>query len=433
MLVRFSVTNFRSIKETQSLSMEASRAISEMPTHISHIELMESNRPKQVNLLKSAVIFGPNASGKSNVVEALGHMRHFIINAARLQRGDEIKWVSPFKLDSRVSRLPSIFEIMFIQQTRNGQTFKYEYGFALTNERIVEEWLLEYRSGRPTQLYSRKYNPKTQETSWHFGGSLKVGDIPQRTLDNVLFLSKAAQENHPVLSQVFDWFLHVLTMLPSARNNNSIIQHYLKTDFEKKKSRLLQFLSDADISIVDLQLTEKQTTTGSNRFPESVPDRETDLIKEQLETKLQSIHLVHDTGQKVEFDFRYDESDGTQALLALASLFMEAADRKQVIVVDELDKNLHPLLIQTLLRAFHKYSQGSQLIFTTHNLHQLDEDQFRKDQIWLMEKDRQTESSFLYCLGDLKGIRKEHAFDRRYLLGAYGALPVLGEFNLRKK
>jgi hypothetical protein len=182
-----------------------------------------------------------------------------------------------------------------------------------------------------------------------------------------------------------------------------------------------------------LQLTEKQLTIGGSRFPESVPDVELDLAKEQSGTKLQSIHVVHDTGQRVEFDFTRDESDGTQALLALASLFMEAADKAQVIVVDELDKNLHPLLIQMLLRAFHNFSKGSQLIFTTHNLHQMDEDQFRKDQIWLMEKDRLTESSFLYCLGDLKGIRKEHAFDRRYLLGAYGALPVLGEFDLRMK
>jgi len=433
MLIRFSVTNFRSIKETQFLSMEASHTISELPDHVSNVELTESNRQKQEHLLKSAVIFGPNASGKSNVVEALGHVGHFIINAARLQRGDEIKWGAPFKLDSKASGQPSVFEIVFVQKNRNGQTFKYEYGFALTSERIIEEWLLEYRSGRPTQLFSREYDPETQETSWHFGGGLKVGDIPQRTLDNVLFLSKAAQENHLVLSQVFDWFLHVLTVLPSTRNNNTIIQHYLKTDFEKRKSRLLRFLSDADIRIVDLQLTEKQLKIRGSRFPENVPDIESDLAKKQSGTKLQSIHVVRDTGQRVEFDFTRDESDGTQALLALASLFMEAADRKQVIVVDELDKNLHPLLIQMLLRAFHNFSKGSQLIFTTHNLHQMDEDQFRKDQIWLMEKDRLTESSFLYCLGDLKGIRKEHAFDRRYLLGAYGALPVLGEFDLRMK
>lgn len=433
MLIEFSVTNYRSVKETQTLSMITDGSTSELPANISMVQLPGTKQKKNQPLLRSAIIYGPNASGKSTLVDALGWMRYFIINAARQQRGDEILWVLPFKFNSKTLEQPSVFEITFALQHPSGKRIKYEYGFAITKHQVVEEWLYEYRTSHATKLFVRAYDHKKSKFKWEFGGGLKAGDTSQRTLDNVLFLSKAAQDNHEYLSPIFDWFHKTLDVLPSNRENSDICRKYFRTEFSTKKPRLLQFLQDADISITDLQILQKKSDFDEKKLPPDISPEQKAYIKDQFELQLKSVHIMKDTGKKVELDFFAEESDGTTAMLALASVFIPAIDKEKVLIIDELDKSLHPLLIKALLQAFHAYSENSQLIFTTHNLHQMDEKMFRKDQIWLMEKEHQTESSSLYRLSDLKGIRKEHAFDRRYTLGAYGALPILGNFDLRTK
>ena len=432
MLIQFSVTNFRSFKETQSLVMETDASTKELSGNIHSLPL-PGRRKKHSSILKSAAIYGPNASGKSTFVDALGYMRFFIIESNKKQRGDEINWVSPFRLDSATLHQPSVFEAAFILQNAEGKNIKYEYGFAATNERIVEEWLFEYRSSHATKLFVRAYDPKKRKTKWIFKEGLKVSDIHKRTLENTLFLSKAAQENHAHLAAVFDWFRQTLIVEPSQRDNDSIIRKCIKNDFEGRKSKILHFLKDADIGITDLQILQKNIHMDEKDFHPNTSSEQRDYITDQLRTRLQSVHIMNDTKKKVAFDFFNDESDGTIAMLALASILIESVDKARVIVIDELCKSLHPLLIKELILAFHKFSKNSQLIFTTHDLQQMDEELFRKDQIWLMNKKRPAESSDLYRLSDLRGIRKEHAFDRRYLLGAYGALPLLGKFDLSSK
>lgn len=414
MLIQFSITNFRSFKDTQSLLMTTDTSTQELPDNI-HSFLLPGSYKKHSSILKSAVIYGPNASGKSTLIDALEYMRFFIIESARMQRGDEITWVSSFKLDPSTPNEPSVFQVTFILPTETEGNIKYEYGFALTKERIVEEWLYEYRSSRATQLFVRSYKAKKKETNWNFKEGLKVGDIHKRTLENTLFLSKAAQENHEHLAPVFDWFRQTLVVQSSHRDNDSIIRDCIKNNFESRKDKILHFLQDADVGIADLQVMQKQ------------------IHVDELGTRLHSVHMMGGTKNRIEFDFLNDESDGTIAMLALASILIDAVDKERVFVIDELDKSLHPLLIKGLIEAFHRFSKKSQLVFSTHDIQQMDEKLFRKDQIWLMEKKHPSESSLLYRLSDLKGIRKEHAFDHRYLLGAYGALPILGNFDLGPK
>lgn len=431
MLIQFSVANFRSFKEASCLSMATDASTKELPENINMFQ-QSGKQKKKSALLKSAAIYGPNASGKSKLVDALGYMKFFIINAARQQRGDENSWVSPFKLDSITLEQPSVFEITFVLQSDQGKSIKYEYGFAVTKQRVVEEWLFEYRTSHATQLFVRTYEAKKKGYKWAFGGGLKVGDIHERTLENVLFLSKSAQENHKHLAPIFDWFRQTLIVISSQRDYEAMTRDCLKSDFENKKKRILHFLKDADVGITDLQIVKKNLEIDKKIFPSYMSHEEKIYIKDQMRMQLQSVHVMKDTGQKVAFNFLEDESDGTIAMLALAFILIEAIDKERVLVIDEFDKSLHPLLIKELIKAFHRFSRNSQLIFTTHDIEQMDEEMFRKDQIWLMEKNRQ-EASILYRLSDLKGIRKEHAFDRRYLLGAYGGLPILGKFDLRSK
>lgn len=432
MLIQFSVTNFKSFKETQVLNLERGASIQELPENILTYSLPGGGKRKS-SILKSAVIYGPNASGKSTLIDALDLMRMFIIESARTQRGDEIQWISPFRLDSSTLNEPSIFEVAFILQNAQGKNIKYEYGFAATKERIIEEWLFEYRSSRATQIFVREYKPKKKEMKWAFKEGLKFGDIHKRTLENTLFLSKAAQENNEHIAPVFDWFRQTLIVQSSQRDNDSIIRHCISGNFEARKKKILHFLRDADVGITDLQIMQKKIEIDEKKFPLHMTSEQKNYIRDQLGTRLHSVHVMKDTHRKVEFDFLNDESDGTIAMLALASNLIDAVDSSRVFMIDELDKSLHPLLIKELIQAFHKFSKNSQLVFTTHNIQQMDEELFRKDQIWLMEKGRDAESSTLFRLSDLKGIRKEHAFDRRYLLGAYGALPILGKFDLGAK
>jgi len=424
MLISFSVTNFRSIEKKQTLSLLAQHSDS-FPKHISTVQLPGNKQKKTCHLLKSVAIFGPNASGKSNFIEAMGHVKQFVIDSVKNQRGDEIAWADPFRLYSKTLEQPSAFEVVFVQKNHAGQKLKYEYSFAVTKQRVVEEQLIEYSSSRPTKLFSRKW--AKSKYSWHFAENFKPRDIHLRTSENVLFLSKAAQENHDHLIPVFDWFRQTLQVLPSRRQDIALVREHLETQFEKKKSRLLRFLQDADVGIVDLQLVHRNI--DDLPLSQGISEEAKLHLKDLLGKRVQAVHLMRDSKKKVIFDLETDESDGTHAMLALAAFLTEAAEQERVLFVDELDKSLHPLLVRGLFKAFHSLSKSSQVCFTLHSVQQMDEDYCRKDQVWLMEKDFKTKASSLYSLADFKGIRKEHSLDRRYLLGAYGALPIIGDFD----
>ena len=191
MLISFSVTNFRSIETKQTLSL-LSCSSSELLENTFTLKLPGHKRKNTCSLLKTAALFGPNASGKSTFIRAMGHVRQFIIDAARIQRGDEIEWVEPFRLSAKAAAAPSVFEVAFVAGGK--QPIKYEYGFAVTGKRIVGEWLFEYRSSRPTRLFSRSY--AKHKYKWVFGEGFRAGDIHERTLECVPFLSKAAVRVH---------------------------------------------------------------------------------------------------------------------------------------------------------------------------------------------------------------------------------------------
>jgi len=427
MLVEFNVSNFRSIKERQTLSMESSVTSNRLPGNMFSLDISHSSDKKE-NLLKSLAIYGPNASGKSSLVDALGHMKYFIINSSvTMQRGEKIQWVSPFKLDCDSIKAPSVFEITFIKENADGVATKYEYGFAVTKDQVVDEWLDEYKTTRSSRLFLREYDSIKGEYKWSFGKRFTARTIADRTANNVLFLSKAAQENHPYLASIFDWFAKVLCVISTEERGRFRMKEFIE-NFDLLKPKILHMLGDADFGIVDIAF-EKRNTDKIN-FPESFPKEVVLRMKEELTHNLRSVHKMPGTEDPVFFDFLRDESDGTKSILSLAKHWIEAAENQQVIVIDELEKNLHPKLVRSLIEMFHRFSHGSQLIFTTHDVFQMDTSVFRRDQIAFAEKDHETQSTQLYKISDIKGVRKEHVLDRRYMLGAFGALPILGNFEI---
>lgn len=416
MLIEFRVANFRSLKDEQVLSMVAS------PKR----ELVEENTfrtgvPGLDRLTRSAVVYGSNAAGKTNLLRAFQFMQSLIVNSATRQEGVPLPY-APFKLSDRSRREPSRFEISFIDRG-----VRYEYGFSSDAERVHSEWLIAYPQGRPQRWFERNYDSKKRKFGWYISQKLKGSARLWRdaTRPNALFLSTAIQLNSDQLRPVFQWFQKravVVGVGPSLFNQG--LTYKLLQD-EKAKQKLLQFVHAADFGIADVILRKQQmSSVGEAPILPSGPDGPPMLLR------VSSFHESIDNGKRVEFDLG-EESNGTQILLKSAGAWLNVLENGEVLFVDELDTSLHPHMTRFLIKLFHNQTTNrnkAQLIFTTHDTSLLDSELFRRDQVWFIEKDEKSRSR-LYPLTDFSP-RKDEALERGYLRGRYGAIPFIGELQL---
>lgn len=422
MLIEFSVTNYRSILTPQSLTLTAntSTELQEENTFVSPV----SNIPR---LLRSSVVYGPNAAGKSNLVQAIAFMKGFVLSSAKeSQEGEEID-VTPFLFNLESTQKPSEFEVMFIQDG-----IRYQYGFAANSERVTGEWLFSYPEGRAQKWFERNYNSETQKDIWYFGpkftGSRKVWQ--EATRGNALFLSTAIQLNNKQLKPVFNWFNHKIVVISQGE---SIHPGFSISECEdvNKKRKLLRFMNAADLSIADILLEKKEFSLED--LPDGMPQHLKDEIFRDLEgkrlTQVFFLHSSSNTGEDVALDFD-EESAGTRKLFALASPWLDVLENGLVLFVDELNTSLHPHIVRFLLNLIHSSEMNphnAQLIFNTHDTSVLDQTLMRRDQVWFVEKD-EANATRLYPLSDYKP-RKGEALQKGYLYGRYGALPFAGELR----
>ncbi len=419
MLVEFRVKNFRSLRDEQVLSLVASTDKTLLDTHT-----LATGLKAAPNLLKSAVVYGANASGKSNLIKALQYMRSVVLESAALQPGQTFDRLQPFKLDTESANLPTEFEVTFILDG-----VRYQYGFAMNAQRIVSEHLLVYKAFKPQRWFDRRFDADSNKDVYEFGTSLKGAKNlwEGATRPNALFLSMAVQLNSETLRPIFDWFLNKLVIFnEQAQLHPQFSVQMLKDETHRKA--ICDFLRAADISIADIEVTTKQAKVHSIRFDLATGKREEE-VNEQAVDELK-FHHVTENGQAV-FDLM-DESSGTRNLLFLTGPILDILKNGLTLVVDELDTSLHTLLVQELVRLFHRpevNTGGAQLIFTTHDTALLDAyGLFRRDQIWFAEK-RSDQSSSLYPLIDFSP-RKNEVLERGYLQGRYGALPFLRSQSL---
>jgi hypothetical protein len=412
MLIEFSLTNFRSFRERQTLSMVASRLGEHAETHT-----FESGLPGFDRLLASTALYGPNASGKTNLLHGLQVMRQTVLTSAIA--GPVLRdWRMPFKLDLASRSAPTVFEISFVQ----GGT-RYEYGFALGDERVDHEWLVEYVNPRGRTLFERTYAVDKDDYDWHFSAFLKGQRVVWKdsTRPNALYLTTAVQLNSRQLAPVFEWFQLKLTVIvgPNANLNPILTTRLLQQP--DGKAKVLPFLRQADFDIADVSL---------RRDPVSGPILGPIMAIEQgpngaWALRASFTHPSLDGGEPVELDY-VDESRGTQMMFQAAGAWLKVLEEGEVILFDELETSLHPLIIRYLVEQFHSPSTNSrraQLVFTTHNTSLLDMDLFRRDQIWFVERGQRA-CSRLYPLTEFKP-RQGEALERGYLRGRYGALPIV--------
>jgi len=422
MLVEFTVKNYRSIKDEQVLSLAKAKGD----------ELEDSNcftpdAPSSVPLLRSAAIYGANAAGKSNIIHAMMEMESIVSNSASSnQEGDEIS-VTPFLFDDDSPSEPSEFEMVFISEG-----VRYQYGFAATKYNIVEEWLIAYPKGRPQRWFSRSFNSKTKLSEYKFSDSLtgqkSVWQSATRT--NALFLSTAVLLNSEQLKPVFNWFKKRLRPTDVGGWGPSFTATLC--DEEVTKKRVLSFLKAADFNIHDIKVDKQKFDL--EMLPDEMPESaRASIIKELKEKEFLDIKTIHKTtsNKLVLLDFE-EESDGTQQFFSFIGPWLDTLKNGYILVIDELHDSLHPKMVKYLVGLFNNSKtnpKNAQLIFTTHETSILNQDVFRRDQVWFCEKDK-FQATSLYPLTDFSPRKDRENIEMGYLSGRYGALPYVREFDL---
>jgi hypothetical protein len=403
MLVQFKVANFRSFGSEVTLSLEAVKAFKE---HAENVVETDGYR-----LLRSAAIYGANASGKTNLVKAMSFMREFVRTSASKNSVAEIG-TEPFRLNKENQISPSLFEAIFLI---DGST--YRYGFEVTKKEVCTEWLLRGTGPRNKEhlLFKRDQAGVEVSDAYQEGKGKET-----ETRSNALFLSTVDQRNGPVAHLIVQWFDELTILLGSSEG---LFERLSATMIQVNRSgmseRVLAFIRQIDDSIVDL------ISLDIPEFGNKMKDGD-DAFKRMLSRQL-LVRRRRSDGIHEDFNLERDESAGTKKLLWLAFLWLTYLDQGSIAFVDEMEARLHPQLTRRLVRLFNSAKtnpKNAQLVFVTHDTNLLTYGGLRRDQVWFCEKNRKG-STDLYSLAEIK-VRKGARFENDYIGGKYGAIPYFG-------
>jgi len=425
MLVQFSMRNYKAFKEMTVLNMVASNY--DNSTRVKENIAFQSDF--NLKLLKSAVIFGANASGKSKLIEGITFMRQFVLRSSKdSQKGEPIE-VEPFKLQTDSEKDSSEFEVIFIYKKE-----MFRYGFEVTKTNVVAEWLYHRPKTKEVEIFYReKQKFEFHSRNFRKGAFLVKEDVIR---DNELMLSKAAQFNDKIAGKVLDWFkgLKTISGLDEEGYQGFTMS---RTKDPKHKEKILELLKVADLGIQDISLEILDISKLPKDMPQALKDMISKKVKDEGAEFISDVMVSHkkfDSNKKpvglVNFSIDQEESSGTKKFFALTGPILDSLEHGYVLFVDELDPKLHPNLVFKLVSLFNSVvynPNNAQLIFNSHNTNLLSCGLFRRDQIWFTEKDRIGVSK-LFSLADV-AVRKNENFENNYLEGKYGAIPYLTAFE----
>ena len=411
-LLRFTIENFRSIAEQKSIVL----------TPDSHVEELAENVAVQGEhrYFRTAAIYGANSSGKSNVVRGLAMMKYLVDSSVKMNNGEALLYDS-FALNAEKAQSPTLYELDFLTEGEH-----YRYGFSHNAQEICEEWLIRIdEAGKATKLFDRdKEGIGVNEADFAEGKGLE-----ERTNDNRLFLSLVGQLGGKISNQILAFFSLKLDVLSGliTEHYQPITEMYL-FQLAPGVEELAAFLHRAQLGFSGLSVKVQELSPEEQRANASKG------LSGEPYTKVISQHGFYDNeGNRIgnqEFDFKQMESAGTQKLFDMAGPIFATLYRGGVLMIDELDAKMHPLLTQELVVLFNdpaRNPRGAQLIFTTHDTNLLSAQLLRQDQIWFTEKDAQ-ERTDLYSMSQMvlpDGTRPSHTknMERNYIAGRYGAIP----------
>lgn len=424
MIVDFTIQNFRSVKDEAILSMTSNDNSNN--GEVSNVTNKGNNQVIEVinenfNLLNSAVIYGANASGKSNIILALLFLKQFIINSTDIKFGQNIPFYDPYCLDTFCSTEPSKFEIEFIIDTK-----RYIYKIEFTAKVVVYECLILIEKNKEIVLFERKLQKLT------FDKKLKgkKANLIEQLLENNLFLTKGANNNILLLQEVYLYFLNKIVVEYNFITDDYFLKNILRQTNEIilnednlliNKSKIKKFLKSADTGISEIDFKKVYINENNSKIFKYEP-----ILYHKLYENEKFIG-------NVEFKLN-QESKGTIKMFDLALLVLDVLENGKILLIDELDTSFHPLLTEYIINLFNDKNinkRNSQLIFTTHETSLLNLINFRIDQIWFMEKNKFGNSE-MFSLAEFnsKEIENANSLQNWYLNGRFGGLPSIDKLEL---
>lgn len=419
MIVTYTFKNFKSFKEEQTVYMTPVKKITEDKALDCNIVSIDSPhniiKGSENKLLKVAAISGQNASGKSNLIESLLFMKENVLNS--FEKIDHQKIYEHSRTPSLESfmyldsEIPSSFELSFIYKKIN-----YVYGFELNSRQVLSEWLIKNDHGREKSFLKRKGNQIIPGNKQNIDLDItKLGQKVLQTRPHTLALSyliaMGAEGVNGEIQDVYHYFQNHLEILDQGIKAQKLAKYFIDQDQEDLFKYLKIFIAALDTRIVNLEVSEE--------LKQTYPFISTHEITSSDGTK---------TIKKIPFS---KESAGTKKLLEIAIPMLTTLQSSgKVLIIDELDSSIHTNLFIDILKLFQQ--SNSQIIFATHNPYILESNLLRRDQIYFVDKD-QYEASEIYSLSDFKGVRKDDAYQKRYLNGNYGAVPIVDFSELKRR
>lgn len=421
MLIQFSVDNFRSFSDSKILSME-STSISEYPENVS--------RSQKIKLNICATIYGANASGKSNLIQAIGAMKSIIFNSFDKSSTDKIPY-DPFLLNIDKLNQPTSFEVVFLIDN-----IQYRYGFKFNDKIIKEEWLFFAKKTKEHPLFYRIDDGI--EVFKHFEEGV---NLESKTRTNALFLTVVDQFNGEISKIIMNWF-NKLNVIDGVTHNDYRGITFKMLEDEQTRNSLTKYYQKVGLGFDNIKI--KKESFDPNKLMSGIPE---DLLKQIMSDlegsnmiSMVSLHkMFNNAGEFVnsmaKFEVRSQESSGTNKIIDLSGPIFHTLKNGGIVIIDELDAKLHPLLTFSIIRLFQNKEtnpNSAQLIFATHNTNILSLGRLRRDQIYFCEKDKYGMTD-LYSLVEynMKGkkIRKDNSFEKDYINGKYGAIPSIGSIE----
>lgn len=422
MIKSASIQNFRSIKDLIALDFSKSnRKKGGLSNYISI---------SNIEIATSSVIYGANASGKSNLLRAFKALEYLVLNSAKFAPDEKLGPFEPFRLAKGFDKKMVNIELeFFIDQIR------YIYSLVFGEKLIVQEKLLFFPMGKEATLFNRVKGKEIQFGEY-FKGEKKT--IEKLTLPNQLFLSKAAENNAESALPVFHFFKNRIKVYPFLNQyyESGLERFYAKrladepeSPFAKKLNALICALDTGINSI-----SAKETDWNSVKFPDNMPDNIRKKIQEDFKYEIKTVHELFDENNKssglIDFDID-EESTGTRSLLSIGGIIIDALEKGSVLVIDEFEKNLHPIITSYLIKLFNEKTfnpKNAQLIFATHDLTQLNEELFNRDQVWFTQKNEFGATELIRC-SDIKGLRLNAPLDKWYVAGRLGGTAIINDTN----
>ena len=399
MIIEFTVGNFLSFNKKRTLSFEAQGGVSELKDNFFVFQKQK--------LLRSIVLYGANSSGKSNLIQALGRMKFCILISVKLNETDLLDY-SPFLLSSVSEYQPTFFEMVFVSEKQ-----KFRYGFEYNIKKIISEWFFEIKQTKEIPLFIR-----TEEGIAVYDNFQEGKGKEEATNNNRLFISLVAQLGGKISKQILKYFSNFNVISGTGHKD---YEEYSKKMFHEQLpgfSESLQLFQTLNLGIISVETVESKSHSGKK------------------EIELNTIHHIYDDKGEIidtiSWNKNKNESEGTKKVIDLSGPLFTTLLKGQILIVDELDAKLHPLITMQIIKLFNASEtnpNNAQLLFATHDTNLLSTDIFRRDQVWFTEKDG-VEQTDLFSLDDFvfadgTKVRKDANLEKNYIAGRYGAIPYI--------